>query len=157
MNPPPDSYTGMKTLVLSVGFLAPIYLFPLIIQGEAIILRRLMPHGRATRSSLLMNSVTTVIGLCSLGTMMGISARLTERLTGADCTFTYWQLPEHLSTFAAIYLALTCTLSVLVKGGILMILERQYPARRAWSASLAANVISYTVLFVLVMWWFASK
>lgn len=142
-------------LVLSVGFLAPTYLFPLIIQGEAVVLRHLMPHGRATRSSFLMNSITTVISFCGLGTMMGISARLTEKLTGADCIFTYWQLPEHVFTFAAIYLFITCVVSVLVEGGILMLLERQYPARQVWLASLAANVASYTVLFVLLMWWFA--
>jgi hypothetical protein len=144
-------------LVLSIGLMAPIYLSPLIIQGEAAVLRRLIPHGRVTRDSFLMNLVTTVISYCGLGVMVGVSARLTERLTGVGCIFTYQQLPEHVSTFSAIYLFITCATSVLVEGGILMLLERQYPVRRVWLASLVVNVASYAVLFVLLMWWFTLE
>ncbi len=142
-------------LVLSVGLLAPIYLFPLIIQGEAAVLRRLMPYGRATRDSFWMNSITTVMICYSLGIVVGISAKLTEKLTGVGFVFTYRQLPEHVLTFSAIYLFITCAISVLVEGGILLLLERRYLARRIWLASVAANVTSYTVLFVLLAWWFS--
>lgn len=116
---------GLVGFIGWAGFLA---LSPLIVLAEAVVLR-LLAWGALMKCLLdafLMNLASTLLGAC---------------IVAAGLLF---------ADPAALWLGLGVgfVLSVLLEGGVLLLLKR-HPWRRALAATLAANLVSYAGLAVL--------
>jgi hypothetical protein len=116
-------------LVVVFGLGALVVVLPAIILVEAIVLR-LLKWGtlwKALLDAFLMNLASSVAGACvfSLGFLALTSAALWTSLLVSG------------------------VLSVLIEGGVLTLLKR-HPARQTWTAALAANLVSYAGLAVLL-------
>lgn len=117
-------------LVVVFGLGALIVVLPAIILVEAIVLR-LLRWGTLWKSLLdafLMNLASSVVGACVFS--LGFLALTAEAL---------WTS-----------LLVSGVLSVLIEGGVLMLLKR-HPARQTWTAALVTNVVTYAGLAILLV------
>jgi hypothetical protein len=117
---------GLALALLMVGGI-----YAVIVLVEALVLRWLQwaPFRRCLKDAMLMNLATTVLG----GVIYGLLIFTTD-----------------LRVLEPLDLALSFVLSVLIEAGILVLSKRQ-AGRQVWPASLAANVLSYAGLFLLVV------
>jgi len=128
--PLPDVEMGLAVLLL--GLLGLLGLAAIVVL-EGLVLRRLQWGGlrRAMLDSLLMNTVSTVVGILLLW-------------AGGDFALA----PESLRE-AAVRLPLTWALSVIVEGGTLIAFRRK-AAREVIRPVLLANLASYALVIVLL-------
>jgi hypothetical protein len=106
---------------LSVGALIVLTLIISIVEAIVMLLLKWGKFGRSLWASLLMNVTSTIFGgvLLALGLLGG----------------------------SYVWLVVAFVLSVLIEGGVLMLMKRGV-ARQNWIASLIANVLSY--LFIIL-------
>lgn len=111
----------LAAAVFSFGALIVLTLIISIIEAVVMLLLKWGKFGRSLWASLLMNVTSTIFGgvLIALGLFGG----------------------------SYIWLAVAFVLSVLIEGGVLMLMKRD-AARQNWIASLIANVASY--LFIIL-------
>lgn len=115
--------------VFGFGALVALTLFISFAESIVIFLLKWDKYGRSLLASLLMNVTSTIFG----GILVAIGALY--------------------SSF--IWLAVAFVLSVLIEGGILLLMKRG-AARQNWIASLLSNIVSY-VLIILPFVWLTSQ
>jgi hypothetical protein len=114
---------GPGTLLLAGGlFFAVFSIGTLVIESLALWLLKWGSFGRSLLASFLMNLASTIVGFILLA-------------------FSFY-----VGNFYTLFLV-EFLLSVLIEGGVLMLLKRD-AARQNWSASFVANVASYVFLAV---------
>jgi hypothetical protein len=111
----------LAVAALSVGALIVLTLIISVVEATVMFFLKWDKFGRSLWASLLMNVTSTIFGgvLIALGLLGG----------------------------SYIWLAVAFVLSVLIEGGILMLMKRG-AARQNWIASLISNLVSY--LFILL-------
>ena len=114
--------------VLSIGALIVLTLIISVVESLVMLLLKWDKFGRSLWASLLMNVTSMIFGgiLIALGLFGG----------------------------SHIWLAVAFTLSVLIEGGVLMLMKRG-AARQNWIVSLIANLVSY--LFIILPFTFLSS
>ena len=115
--------------VFGFGALVALTLFISFAESIVMVLLKWDKYGRSLLASLLMNVTSTIFG----GILVAIGALY--------------------SSF--IWLAVAFVLSVLIEGGILLLMKRG-AARQNWIASLLSNIVSY-VLIILPFVWLTSQ
>ena len=115
--------------VFGFGALVALTLFISFAESIVMFLLKWDKYGRSLLASLLMNVTSTIFG----GILVAIGALY--------------------SSF--IWLAAAFVLSVLIEGGILLLMKRG-AARQNWIASLLSNIVSY-VLIILPFVWLTSQ
>ncbi len=107
--------------IFSIGALIVLTLIISVVESLAMLLLKWDKFGRSLWASLLMNVTSTIFGgvLIALGLFGG----------------------------SYIWLAVAFTLSVLIEGGVLILMKRG-AARQNWIVSLIANLVSY--LFIIL-------
>ncbi len=115
--------------VFGFGALVALTLFISFAESIVMFLLKWDKYGRSLLASLLMNVTSTIFG----GILVAIGALY--------------------SSF--IWLAVAFVLSVLIEGGILLLMKRG-AARQNWIASLLSNIVSY-VLIILPFVWLTSQ
>jgi hypothetical protein len=117
---------------------------------EAILLRILLPGARAFRDSLVMNVISTVVGL-----VVGVPIQVLYPLLGDLLSLDYYYgNPTLLSVFWLAFAFITWGMSVLIEGALLRRwLEPDAPAGRLWRAVVIVNAVTYAVPFAL-LWMF---
>ena len=115
--------------VFGFGALIALTLFISFAESIVMFLLKWDKYGRSLLASLLMNVTSTIFG----GILVAIGALY--------------------SSF--IWLAVAFVLSVLIEGGILLLVKRG-AARQNWIASLLSNIVSY-VLIILPFVWLTSQ
>jgi vacuolar-type H+-ATPase subunit I/STV1 len=125
-----------------LGLLVPPVLLPPLVLGEAVVLRRILPGARGLRDALVMNLVSTLIGMYPslIGSGLLPVPRFIVRNRSLSTTV-------HI----AVIVMISWGLSVLIEGIILQRLEKQFPSRELWTASLVCNVVSYVGLLAAVL------
>jgi hypothetical protein len=111
--------------VFSVGALIVLTLIISIIESIVMLLLKWDKFGRSLWASLLMNVTSTIFGgaLIALGVLGG----------------------------SYIWLVTAFLLSVLIEGGVLMLMKRG-AARQNWTVSLIANIASYIFILLPFVW-----
>jgi hypothetical protein len=130
--------------VFAFGVVAGVVLVFIIALVEAVVLRLLRWAGfwRSLLDSFVMNLVSTLVGLVlnAFAADFYQSCGYSPDRGGRFCD---WLVsPRSL-------LALAWLLSVLVEGGVLLLLRR-HSARQTWLAALAANIASYVPIALLL-------
>jgi len=115
--------------IFSFGALVVLTLFISLAESIVMFLLKWDKYGRSLLASLLMNVTSTIFG----GILIAIGALYSSFL----------------------WLAAAFALSVLIEGGILMLMKRG-AARQNWIASLLSNIVSY-VLIIAPFVWLTSK
>ncbi|MBN2004904.1 MAG: hypothetical protein JXA21_16215 [Anaerolineae bacterium] len=156
----PDLGIGVA---LAMGFIyVPFFSLIPVIAIETLTLRWLAKRQRALENACIMNVVSTLVGYFSI---MVLNAPHLE-LANVYVESVYPDVDFYLGEPApAIILSLilgivaTCVLSILIEGGVLMILDYRQTAKlqiprtsllRLWGASLVANVASYSTTVALI-------
>lgn len=111
--------------VFSLGALIVLTLIISIIESVAMLLLKWDKFGRSLWASLLMNVTSTIFG----GVLIALG----------------------LFSDSYIWLAVAFVLSVLIEGGVLMLMKRG-AARQNWIASLVANLVSYLLIILPFVW-----
>jgi hypothetical protein len=141
---------GWAYTVLMLGVWGQVVLVPLTVLGEAGVLRWLLPGARPLRDSLLMNLASGLLGFVGLAligpSFFGVGESLNAR-TGGDY---YTASSFAQASFLLAIMGISWALSVLVEGGVLAVLVRGRPVRRVWPVSLAANVVSYAAMLLIL-------
>jgi hypothetical protein len=142
--PVPD--LGVFDIAMFLGVVYSPFLFLGVVAIEAVVLQRMMPEGRAIRDSFVMNFITVLLGF------IGLTPRILETLTGVHSPqWAFYYADSRMPTYLLIALLISWVLSVSIEAGVLVWLQSQYPARRAWWVSLVANSISYAGLICVVL------
>jgi hypothetical protein len=133
-----DFFDGVLAVLTGFSFFVVANIdLPIIILLEATLLRRMIPGTRAFRNAIVMNITTFLMGA-------GVGLLLEEPIN-----FIADILPEW-SWIPAVLLAILVGmgLTVLLEGGILKLLEPNFPPSRIWRTALVVNIASYLVLGV---------
>ncbi len=111
--------------VFSLGALTVLTLIISVLESLVMLLLKWDKFGRSLWASLLMNVTSTIFGgvLIALGLFGG----------------------------SYIWLAVAFVLSVLIEGGVLMLMKRG-AACQNWIASLVANLVSYLLIILPFVW-----
>jgi len=111
--------------VFSLGALTVLTLIISVVESIVMLLLKWDKFGRSLWASLLMNVTSTIFGgvLIALGVFSD----------------------------SYIWLAVAFVLSVLIEGGVLMLMKRG-AARQNWIASLVANLVSYLLIILPFVW-----
>ena len=107
--------------VFSVGALIVLTLIISVVESIVMLLLKWDKFGRSVWASLLMNVTSTIFG----GVLIALG----------------------LFSDSYIWLAVAFVLSVLIEGGVLMLMKRG-AARQNWIASLVANLVSYLLIIL---------
>lgn len=111
--------------VFSLGALIVLTLFITIVESVVMLLLKWGMFLRILWASLLMNVTSTIFG----GVLIALG----------------------LFSDSYIWLAVAFVLSVLIEGGVLMLMKRG-AARQNWIASLVANLVSYLLIILPFVW-----
>jgi len=120
---------GGVLVAWGVGLIIPTLIIS-IIEAVVMLLLKWDKFGRCLRVSLLMNVISTIFGIGGV-------------LVGAIVFY------NDMSIWLAA--AIAFLLSVLIEGGILMLMKRD-AARLNWVVSLTANVASYLLIILPPVW-----
>ena len=113
---------------------------------EAVLLRLILPGTRALRNSVVMNLITTAVGL-GVGLIVPFPLyELAGKQTGIEGMLLYYGDEKVMLAYLINIALLLGLLGVVIEGAILQFwLEPRAPAKRVWAAALAANAASYAM------------
>lgn len=121
----PGPWMLIVAAVFSLGALIVLTLFITIVESVVMLLLKWGMFRRILWASLLMNVTSTIFG----GVLIALG----------------------LFSDSYIWLAVAFVLSVLIEGGVLMLMKRG-AARQNWIASLVANLVSYLLIILPFVW-----
>jgi hypothetical protein len=135
--------------ILFGGLTLGVIVFIPILIIEALVLWRLRwgSFGRSLIDALIANVASTIFGLVFFALFFTTAFQCT-RVPAGDGVHSVQSCGWTISP--ALWFIAQAALSILIEGGVLLLLKR-HPPRKTWIAAIAANVASYVLLGLLAL------
>lgn len=142
-----DVAIGPTILFGGLGLGLVLFIPILIIEALALWGLKWGTFGRSLLDALLANIASTIFGLLFFTLFFSTSFQC-RRVPTDDGQHSIQSCDWTISP--VLWFIVTAALSILIEGGVLLLLKR-HPPRKTWTAAVAANVASYVVLGLLAL------